>query len=377
MESSKKTDVVVVGAGPAGCVAAKRCAESGLNTVLFEMRKLPRDKVCTGLISGSLAQRLIQDEFGEIPRHILADPYYYNGVRIYVLGAKPPKPLTVERKIPVGWRRDIDFWMTQKTKDAGVTVCDECVIKGVESERDCVKVKLSKRCEEFLVRSSYVIGADGVRSAVRRSVCPDLKVGYQQEIRECYDGSFPLDRTFLHAFYIPGKSWFDINHKGPHFCLEVSAKPGELKERIKRAKEILSREYGFDFQVQPVWRDACMEPRIHEQLIDGTFAPAKDRVLLAGDAAGFQLPTSEGIGTALLSGVMAAESIDHAVRKGGSAAGRYLKSVSVIINTIEKQLIMAKNSRYKETSRDLEEVAEGIRSLLEKSMFEDTFSGSA
>jgi hypothetical protein len=49
----------------------------------------------------------------------------------------------------------------------------------------------------------------------------------------------------------------------------------------------------------------------------------------------------------------------------------------VIINTIEKQLVMAKNSRYKETSQDPEEVAEGIRSLLERSMFEDTFSGSA
>jgi flavin-dependent dehydrogenase len=120
-----------------------------------------------------------------------------------------------------------------------------------------------------------------------------------------------------------------------------------------------------------------MEPRVHEQLIDGTFAPAKDRVLLAGDAAGFQLPTSEGIGTALLSGIMAAESIDHAVRKGDPAAGLYLRSVSVIINTIEKQLVMAKNSRYKETSQDPEEVAEGIRSLLERSMFEDTFSGSA
>jgi flavin-dependent dehydrogenase len=43
-------DVVVVGAGPGGSVAAKRCLESELKTVLLEKRKLPRDKVCSGMI---------------------------------------------------------------------------------------------------------------------------------------------------------------------------------------------------------------------------------------------------------------------------------------------------------------------------------------
>lgn len=43
-------DVVVVGAGPGGSVAAKRCLESGLKTLLLEKRRLPRDKVCSGMI---------------------------------------------------------------------------------------------------------------------------------------------------------------------------------------------------------------------------------------------------------------------------------------------------------------------------------------
>ncbi len=96
--------------------------------------------------------------------------------------------------------------------------------------------------------------------------------------------------------------------------------------------------------------------------------------MLTGDAAGFQLPTSEGIGTALFSGLMAGESVIDGIRKGKRAAEEYLQRVSVIIQTIEKQLIMAKNSRYKETSWNLEEVAEGIRSLQTTAMFEDTFS---
>jgi flavin-dependent dehydrogenase len=112
-----------------------------------------------------------------------------------------------------------------------------------------------------------------------------------------------------------------------------------------------------------------------EQLMTGHLGP-KGRVLLVGDAAGFQLPTSEGIGTALLSGLMAGESAADAVKKGGKASGQYLKRISVIIDTIEKQSIMAKNSRYKETVWNAQQVAEGIRELMVTAMFEHTFSSS-
>lgn len=369
-ESRKKVDVVVVGAGPGGSATAKKCAEAGLETVLFEARKLPRDKVCSGLIVGSAAQRTVREAFGEIPKKVLADPYYYSGVMVYVPGTKPR---SVENKIPVGWRRDIDFWMTQKAVDAGTNVYDECRIKSVKATKDGVNVTFSRDGGESSITASYVVGADGVRSAVRRSTFPALKVNYQEEIRECYEGSFPLDRMYFHAFYIPGKSWFDINHKGPHFCLEVSAKPGELKDRLRQAKEILSKEYGFNPQTKPLWRDSCMEPRVHEQLIDGSFKPAKERVLLIGDAAGFQLPNSEGIGTAILSGVMAAESIVDACKRGAGAADIYLQKTASIINAIDSQLVMAKKSRYKETNWDIEEIAEGIYSLMKYAMFQDIF----
>jgi flavin-dependent dehydrogenase len=360
----KKVDVVVVGAGPAGSAAGKRCAECGLETVIFERKELPRDKVCSGVIVGLTAQRLVKEEFGGIPKDVLADPYYYCGTIIHVPGVKP---LSIESEMPVGWRRDIDFWLTQKARAAGAQVWDRCQIKRVEPGEDEITVTFFKDGEEFSVKASYVIGADGVRSLVRRMIFPELNVRYQQEIRECYEGSFPLDRNYYHGFYIPGKFWFDINHKGPYFCLEVSAKPGEIKGRVVQAKEILQRQYDFDPSTKPLWRDACMEPRIHEQLISGAFRPAKGKILLTGDAAGFQLPNSEGIGTALLSGLMAGESIFDTVKQGGQVDGRYLQRVKQIIDTIEKQFIMAANSRYLNTNVNLEEIAEKICSFLTES----------
>jgi flavin-dependent dehydrogenase len=361
----KEVDVIVVGAGPAGSAAGKRCAESGLETVILEKKKLPRDKVCSGLIVGSTAKRIMKEEFGGIPKDVLADPYYYCGMVVHVPGVRS---LSIESETPVGWRRDIDFWLIQKARAVGARIWDHCQIKSVEAEEDGITVKFFKDGEESSIKASYVIGADGVRSLVRRTIFPELNIRYQQEIRECYEGNFPLDRNYYHGFYVPGKFWFSINHKGPYFCLEVSAKPGEMKERVVQAKEILQRQYDFDPRRRPLWRDACMEPRIHEQLINGTFRPARGRIMLTGDAAGFQLPNSEGIGTALLSGLMAGESIIDTVKKGREVDRRYLERAKTIIDTIEKQFIMAANSRYLNTNLNLEEVAEKICSFLRESI---------
>ena len=52
-------DVLVAGAGPGGSVAAKRCAELGLKTLLVERRRLPRDKEATlQLIDNALAGKI-------------------------------------------------------------------------------------------------------------------------------------------------------------------------------------------------------------------------------------------------------------------------------------------------------------------------------
>lgn len=361
----KEVDVIVLGAGPAGSAAGKKCAESGLETILIEKKKLPRDKVCSGLIVGLTAKRILKEEFDGIPRDVLSDPYYFRGIIVHVPGAKP---LSIESETPVGWRRDIDFWMIQKARAAGAQIWDDCQIRKIEAEEDEVTVEFAKEGQISSMKTSYLIGADGVRSLARRTIFPELKVGYQQEIRECYEGTFPVDRNYYHGFYIPGKFWFSLHHKGPYFCLEVSAKPGEMKERVIQAKEILQRQNDFDPRRRPLWRDACMEPRIHEQLIKGAFKPARGRVLLTGDAAGLQLPNSEGIGTALLSGLMAGESIFDTVKKGGRVAERYLKMAKTIIDTIEKQFIMAANSRYLNTNVNLEEVAEKICLFLRESI---------
>ena len=73
-KSDMMYDVIVIGAGPAGNTTAKKCAEYGFKTALLEKSELPRDKVCTGFVLGTVAQSLVKQEFGQLPKAVMAQP---------------------------------------------------------------------------------------------------------------------------------------------------------------------------------------------------------------------------------------------------------------------------------------------------------------
>jgi ribulose 1,5-bisphosphate synthetase/thiazole synthase len=46
-------DVCIIGSGPAGAAVAKALTGSGLKTVILEKQKLPRYKMCSGMLFDS------------------------------------------------------------------------------------------------------------------------------------------------------------------------------------------------------------------------------------------------------------------------------------------------------------------------------------
>src|ERR1044072_5269738 len=63
----KKYDVVIVGAGPAGCACALALKDANLKVAILDKQSFPRDKVCGDAIPGRAVKTLkqISPEFAE------------------------------------------------------------------------------------------------------------------------------------------------------------------------------------------------------------------------------------------------------------------------------------------------------------------------
>lgn len=69
-------DVVVVGAGPAGIMAAIESARACERVLLLEASELPREKSCGGMLN--LYARRALEPYGEIPEEMVLDPRWIN-----------------------------------------------------------------------------------------------------------------------------------------------------------------------------------------------------------------------------------------------------------------------------------------------------------
>ena len=146
-------------------------------------------------------------------------------------------------------------------------------------------------------------------------------------------------QRYFHWFYLhkafPGG--FAIHQKDGLIVLEFGGTVGVPKERVKWAKDYLTSNYAFDQSQEPVSKGACAVARLAGGLVSGTFAPAKNNVLLAGEAGGFVLPiTGEGIGTGLKSGLLAADSIFQAIKSDHPADQIYLNKIKPMITAFRE-----------------------------------------
>ncbi len=324
---SDNWDVIVVGAGPGGSLAAKKCAANGLKTLLIEKKKTPRDKVCSGMVMGKWAQKILVAEFGEIPDDVLVAPKNLLGYAVHVPGA----PIqTLDVTTPITWRKRLDYWMNQMAQSSGAEVWDNTRVTDVTEKDGRYTVELKRDGNICKVESDFIIGADGARSVVRDSLFPEIKTTYWHCYRECYDVKLDLpERRFNFFSTIETAPFYFCTHdKDGYMLMEGGSAIGTIKETIAQSRKSLIDHHGLDPNIGPLWRDGCVEPILYRELFTGEFRPARGNALIIGDAAGLNMPvTGEGLGTSLKSGFNAATAIIKASEAGGKSEQAYLKTI--------------------------------------------------
>ncbi|MCP9926434.1 geranylgeranyl reductase family protein [Cyanobium sp. CH-040] len=324
-------DLVVVGAGPAGAVAAATAARGGLRVALLEKRRLPRHKPCGGGMPVPVQRELL----GLVPEAVIDTRVrcmrhswcFREAVEAPI--DPPGTPAARSRALWMVQRPRFDQALVQRAVAAGATLLESHAFKALQPTAAGVELRVDRGmaadrgAAPATLRARHVIGADGAAGGVAASVglrsSPRVALAIELEVPHRWDPADPLlrpDRLHLdygvlrrgYAWVFPkadhlniGAGVFHARHR------DVRRDPG-ARQRIRAAIEAYAAALGVDPS-----RLAGLRAHAHPlPFWDGPepLHSPDGRVLLVGDAAGLINPLfGDGLFHAIRSGRLAAEAL--------------------------------------------------------------------
>lgn len=155
-------DVIVVGAGPAGSVAARLAAEQGLNTLMIEKRQEIGAPVrCAEAVGAEVTKGYIEEDERWINAHI--DFYDITNTKgDYVRVPPTEHTWVVDRKV-------FDLELAHKARRSGAQVLTSAAAVGlIKEDTRVIGVRIRTFGEIKDVKAKLVIAADGTESQVAR-----------------------------------------------------------------------------------------------------------------------------------------------------------------------------------------------------------------
>ncbi len=318
-------DTVVVGAGPAGVMAAYHAAERG-SVLLIDSARLPRDKSCGGMLN-EYSQEFLEP-FGEMPSSMMLDPQWVN-FRYHDWDRRILRP--TELRFANVDRGDFDAWLVSLLP-TNVTVRAEAALFGYDESERSVHVRLrSSGGVESCIECSNLIGCDGPRSTVRRAIGAGSVMTYvtlqdfvtlEGGLEPFFDCIYMRDigDSFAYAYVVP---------KG-----DVAIVGSVFYPKTKRPHEKHDQVLSTLRRTMPLGASSKREAWVALSVRRGhDVVPGSGRVLLAGEAGGFMSPTSgEGISYALNTGRLAGRAVaKHAPEDALAAYSAATRSISTNI----------------------------------------------
>ena len=294
-----QVDVVVVGGGPAGSTAAREIAERGLDVLLLDRARFPRDKPCGGAVTLRCAG-LLPFDLSPVVEEVVT------GAQLRLLDGRP---VTRDFDGVLSYltrRSRLDHFLVERAQEAGVEFRDGQAVRSVARLPDG-SYRVAAGDEVHHARA--LVGADGANGVVAGAL------GFEppQESAVALEANLPCPRgvpawlggrVALQFGWMPGGySW--LFPKGDHINVGVGGWTSVVGTELRPSLDRLCLSYGLD-------AGALVSLRGHHLPMLRPGAPLTAcGAALVGDAAGLVDPLSgEGIYQAIASGIAVAPAVE-------------------------------------------------------------------
>ncbi|GIV43199.1 MAG: geranylgeranyl hydrogenase BchP [Bacteroidia bacterium] len=329
-------EIVILGAGPGGCITALFLAQMNIPCTIIDKEQFPRDKICGDALSGKVVE-VLKKYNPDIVTHFSQKDYQVGswGVNFVAPNLQslrvPFKSAKQNNETAPGFlskRWDFDNFLFQELKKfSSVQVLENTSYEKVESQEHGWKIYLNNG---KVLQSQLIIASDGAYSRFAKEF-GGIKMEpahYCAGIRTYYEGVKDLDpENFIELIFLkeflPGYLWiFPL----PNGLANVGV--GMRSDVIRKKKIDLKKAMHHCIHEHPFLKHRFKDAKIMDGMKGfGLPLGSKKRkisgkgYLLVGDAASLIDPfTGEGIGNALVSGMLAAQIAQLAIQNQNFSA---------------------------------------------------------
>ena len=320
----EKYDVVSVGGGVAGSIAARLAAENGLMSLLIERAKTPRDKPCSGIQFGYFEKL--------VGRSIPEDKLCSNEISNMYIITPDDKTYKGNMKVLNFWRSTFDRWLNDLAVEEGAIFQDRTRMIDYEPVKEGYQIQLQAGTESREIFTRYLIAADGMSSKVRKKLQPAdfLNKAPGGAMNYYCTGEGDLDPNGLYLVNIKAYApiMFAWIFKKDDLWVIGTGEEHDLKDTADRFYDYVCQKYNFKGEI--VRKEGFASP-----LKWGVFL-GEGNILLCGDAAGL-LDSYRGVAmdNAALSARFAIQAILDAEKSGKPAISHYTKKMQPMKRQME------------------------------------------